>query len=298
MIDEECKVDDNGVRRMNRCTLWLCLLLGVVVGTSAIAGPQLQVTPESYELGRQARNAGQYPLFFKLKNTGDQPLKIESVRGGCACLSVALPKREISPGEEIELIATFHSANYEGHIQKAIFLTSNDLTARQRVLTFHVFLPYSSTGLRFTPHSYRIPVTSTKQGAKSVDPGKTSAGTADATFVLKTAPVVENCNATGTITLTDVKLPDGWRCVTPFPIAVKAESVTAPIEFIRDDSPPLPPNAELLFTFTTDSPKQPELKAVLVPAKPPALPAIPTALPTATSSAPVKATAAVVPRKP
>ena len=59
---------------MKQCTLWLCLLLGVLVGASAVAAPQLQVTPESYELGRQAKNAGKYPLVFKLKNTGDQLL--------------------------------------------------------------------------------------------------------------------------------------------------------------------------------------------------------------------------------
>ena len=86
---------------------------------------------------------------------------------------------------------------------------------------------------------------------------------------LRAAPVVENCNATGIISLTSVTLPDGWRCTTPFPVAVQAESFTAPIEFIRDDGQPLPPNAELLFIFKTDSPKQPELKAVLVPAPKP-----------------------------
>ena len=100
-------------------------------------------------------------------------------------------------------------------------------------------------------------------------------GTGVPRVALRAAPVVENCNATGTIILTGVKLPDGWRCATPFPIAVKAESATDPIEFIRDAGQPLPPNAELPFTFTTDSPKQSELKAVLVPAKPPVpLPAI------------------------
>ncbi len=222
------------------------------LASSASAAPQLQITPTQQEFGRQARNLGSYPFAFKLKNVGDQPVKIDSVRGGCACLAVTMPKSEIPPGEEVELSAVFHSAGYEGHVEKAIFLASNDETSRMRVLSFHVFLPYSSVGLRFNPHCYRIPV----QAA-----GKT----------LKAAPVVENCNPSGVINLTAVMLPDGWRCATPFPVAVKAESCSAPIEFIRDDGTPLPPNAELLFVFKTDSPKQPELKAVLVPAKPPAL---------------------------
>lgn len=270
---------------MNRCTLGLCMLLGALVGTSAVAGPQLQVTPESYELGRQAKNAGQYPLVFKLKNTGDQPLKIESVRGGCACLSVALPKRELAPNEELDLIATFNAAGYEGHVQKAVFLTSNDATSRARVLSFHVFLPYSSAGLRFKPHGYRIPVEGRNLKVETGDlkletrnlmlgeqESHSKIENRQSKIILHAAPVVENCNAAGTITLTGVKLPDGWRCTTPFPIPVKAESATAPIEFIRDDGQPLPANAELLFTFTTDSPKQPELKAVLVPAPKPTLP--------------------------
>ena len=246
------------------CTLTL-------LPVSVVATPQLQVTPESYELGRQARNTGQYPLIFKLKNIGDQPLKIESVRGGCACLSVALPKRELAPNEKLDLTATFNSIGYEGHVQKAVFLTSNDATSRARVLSFHVFLPYSSTGLRFKPHCYRIPVATVGEvapiGRLTCPGGGASAGTADGAFILKAAPVVENCNAAGTITLTGVKLPDGWRCATPFPVAVKAES-TAEFQFIRDAGPPLPPNAKLLFTFTTDFPRQPEFKAVLVPAKP------------------------------
>ena len=53
--------------------------------------------------------------------------------------------------------------------------------------------------------------------------GGASAGTAGGTFIMKAAPVVANCNATGTITLTRVKLPDGWCCTTPFPIAVNME---------------------------------------------------------------------------
>ena len=233
-------------------SLLFCLLSW---SPSAFSAPQLQITPPQREFGRQAKNLGAYPFAFKLRNVGDQPVKIDSVRGGCACLAVTLPKREIPPGEEVELSAVFHSAGYEGHIEKAIFLASNDESSRMRVLSFHVFLPYSSAGLRFNPHCYRIPVQ--------------TAGKA-----LKAAPVVENCNPSGVINLTAVKLPEGWRCTTPFPVAVKAESCSAPFEFIRDDGMPLPPNAELLFVFKTDSPKQPELKAVLVPAKPPALPPV------------------------
>ena len=181
---------------------------------------------------------------------------------------MALPKRELAPNEELDLTATFNAAGYEGHVQKAVFLATNDATSRARVLSFHVFLPYSSAGLRFKPHCYRIPI-ETRQSKNT----------------LRAAPVVENCNSTGTIILTGVKLPDGWCCTTPFPVTVKAESVTAPIEFIRDAGKPLPPNAELLFTFKTDSPKQPELKAVLVPATKPPVP-----LSGTPSIAPAKAT--------
>ena len=57
--------------------LLLCLLSGT---SSAFAAPQLQITPQQQEFGLQARNLGNYPFAFKLKNVGNQPVKIDSVR--------------------------------------------------------------------------------------------------------------------------------------------------------------------------------------------------------------------------
>jgi hypothetical protein len=302
---------------MRKCIARTFLIGSLLAQAAALAAPELRVTPEKQEFGRQTKNAGEYPFVFKLKNTGDQPVKIDSVRGGCACLAVTLPKREIAPGEEVELAAVFHAAGYEGHVEKAIFLASNDATSRTRVLPFHIFLPYSATGLRFNPNCYRIPVETRhmkgegKGAGENTGDGKNVAPAMDANTVtaqpetrnsqrpvsLRAAPVVENCNAAGVINLLSVKLPDGWRCTTPFPVAVKAESCSPPFEFVRDAGPPLPPDAELLFVFKTDSPKQPELKAVLVPRKPSPLPptlpppvvqpsAIPSPAPAATTNPP------------
>jgi urease beta subunit len=210
------------------------------------------MSPSGGEFGRQAKNAGAYPFTCTLKNSGDRPLRIESARSGCSCLTFTLPKRELAPGETVEMKGVLATAAYEGHVEKGIFLLTNDDQARTRTIRLHVFVPYGQAGLRVQGKTGRI-----------------TAQTVGGKVRLKASPVLENCNPSGVITVTAVKLPDGWKCRTPLPLRIPAETAVR-LELVAEagDGASFGTRA---ITILTDSKEKPELPGTLLYAKPDAL---------------------------
>lgn len=227
----------------------------LVWAMTATAAPRLQVAflqPADGEFGRQTTNAGSYPFICRLQNSGDQPLHLLSVRSGCPCLSVSLPKRELAPGETMVLTGVLTTTAYEGHVAKTIFIRTNDDQAGMQTLRLHVFVPYCQSGLRFQPGS-----------------GCVKSQTVDGKVRLKAAPLLENCNPSGVITVTGIKLPAGWQCKTPLPVAIRAES-TERLELVAENGDSQP-YGNRTVTLLTDARENPEWQGVLHDAKPDAL---------------------------
>lgn len=61
-----------------------------------------------------------------LENKGGQPLHIRKVVSNCDCVSLALPKSEMKPGEKMDLSITFDPAGRRGIDHKTITIFSND----------------------------------------------------------------------------------------------------------------------------------------------------------------------------
>ena len=76
-------------------------------------------------------------LSFRLKNTGDKPLVIESVKPACGCTVADYPKQPLKPGEEGEITGEFDSQGREGQQHKEITVTTNT-TARTQNIIFEV----------------------------------------------------------------------------------------------------------------------------------------------------------------
>jgi hypothetical protein len=71
-------------------------------------------------------NEGQkLAISFKFKNTGVNPLIIESVKPGCGCTVADFPKEPIAPGAENEITGEFDSHDREGLQHKVITVKSN-----------------------------------------------------------------------------------------------------------------------------------------------------------------------------
>lgn len=97
-------------------------------------GPRVAVERTEIELG-SVETGALAPATFLLKNEGDAPLKIESLRTRCGCL-VASYDREIAPGRVGKIEATLNTRGHQGPMRKAIDVTTNDPRARR--LTLHL----------------------------------------------------------------------------------------------------------------------------------------------------------------
>ncbi len=64
--------------------------------------------------------------IFKFKNTGEGTLVIEEVRTSCGCTAALVSNKNIEPGGEGEIKASFNTKRYQGKQSKNIFVTTND----------------------------------------------------------------------------------------------------------------------------------------------------------------------------
>ncbi len=83
------------------------------------SSPPLSAEPGRIDMGVMkpgAKIAGSVTLT----NTGDETLKIARVNSSCSCTVADLPKRELAPGETVELSATLEAGNYIGAMQRQV----------------------------------------------------------------------------------------------------------------------------------------------------------------------------------
>jgi hypothetical protein len=65
---------------------------------------------------------------FRFKNTGNQPLIINSVRASCGCTTPFYTKEPVMPGKEGVITASYNSKNRPGAFHKSITVNSNAAT--------------------------------------------------------------------------------------------------------------------------------------------------------------------------
>jgi hypothetical protein len=88
-------------------------------------GPNI-VSPEPvFDFGTRD-NDGQVQHEFVIRNTGDAPLKIDNVKSSCGCTVAELKKKDLAPGEETTVGATFNLRGRSGQQKKTITVQSND----------------------------------------------------------------------------------------------------------------------------------------------------------------------------
>jgi len=87
--------------------------------------PHLVVERPDFDFGK-TWNGLKVQHSFVLRNEGSAPLVIDRVRSSCGCTVALLSDREILPGEEAELSATFDPTRFHGNVVKTLYVYSND----------------------------------------------------------------------------------------------------------------------------------------------------------------------------
>ena len=93
-------------------------------GKSVVAGPKIEVVPETKDAGTVAKGHV-IDATFIIKNHGGSDLVISDARPSCGC-TVASFDKVIKPGGEGKLNSSVDTKTFTGPISKSILLVSND----------------------------------------------------------------------------------------------------------------------------------------------------------------------------
>lgn len=115
------------------------IVLGVALGLlggAAAAAPTIQVDADTYAVTIPAGT--QVKHTFVITNAGDATLTLSSVRTSCGCTTTALAKRDLAPGESVDLDATVNTTGFTGTVIRTITVTSNDPVHASTTLKFEI----------------------------------------------------------------------------------------------------------------------------------------------------------------
>lgn len=116
-----------------RRVLSILILTGLLAGP-ALAGPQLEISQDSFDFGYVPQHARVSRLFW-LKSAGDQTLKIVQVDPGCSCTQTPLEKRTLPVGDSTALRLIFRTQYYRQPVMKHPKIYTNGQPATME-LTF------------------------------------------------------------------------------------------------------------------------------------------------------------------
>jgi len=102
------------------------VLLVVLSGVGVLAAPQITANESVYQFGTVLEGVVVTHTFV-LTNSGDEALAITSVHTSCGCTTTDLAKKNLAPGESVNLDAILDTVGFGGRtITKMIYVESND----------------------------------------------------------------------------------------------------------------------------------------------------------------------------
>lgn len=107
----------------------ILLILALVVSACAPRQPQIKLETTSFSFD-DVVNGVIVSKDLLVKNTGSEPLVVDSVSTTCGCTSATLEPMTIAPGASgtlhIEFDSGAHGPELTGTVTRQVFLTSND----------------------------------------------------------------------------------------------------------------------------------------------------------------------------
>lgn len=98
------------------------------------AGPRVEFSETQFDFGVLPQGST-VTHTFSLKNTGDTPLKIESIKTTCGCTAASPTQSLIAPGELAQIQVSFDSQGRLGNMLKQVRVQTNDPTQSMSFLT-------------------------------------------------------------------------------------------------------------------------------------------------------------------
>jgi hypothetical protein len=87
--------------------------------------PRVAVDRTEHDFG-PVRQQGAYTTTFTIRNEGDAPLHVQSVRGECGCTQSELSSKEVAPGGTASLTVAFHTYTFVGPLTKHVRVGTDD----------------------------------------------------------------------------------------------------------------------------------------------------------------------------
>ena len=112
-----------------------CLALMIFAGSFAFAQPKITIIGgDTHDWGKVKPKDDPLKATIKIKNEGNELLKISDVRPGCGCTTAPLDKKELNPGEIASMDVTLKLGATSGMMTKSITINSNDPQSATKVL--------------------------------------------------------------------------------------------------------------------------------------------------------------------
>lgn len=105
----------------------LSVAVFVMFTSLAFSQPKLEIEGgNTYNWGKVNYKNSPVKAKIKLKNVGNETLKISEVKPGCGCTAAPLDKYDIAPGDFATLDVSLNISTYTGETVKSIRISSND----------------------------------------------------------------------------------------------------------------------------------------------------------------------------
>ena len=91
-----------------------------------VKAPIISIEKDFFDFGELNQNES-ISTDFLIKNIGNAPLLIRSVKGSCGCTVAEWPKELIEVGESAKIKVTFNSGTKSGRQNKTVTLVTNSI---------------------------------------------------------------------------------------------------------------------------------------------------------------------------
>jgi len=105
---------------------WVAMGLGVgLASTAASAAPRLEVAEPVHDFGTVEQGA-HVDHSFRIRNVGDQALRLDHVKSTCGCTIGSLPGQDVAPGATAFVTVSLDTARLAGQTTKTVTVYTND----------------------------------------------------------------------------------------------------------------------------------------------------------------------------
>lgn len=128
-----------------------------------LAEPRIKLNENFWDFGH-IPNCTKVSQIFEIENQGGDTLIITRVRSDCGCTHTPLSKSKIAPGEMAKLELIFDPRKFQGQIQKAVSIMSNDMVTPISDIVFTATVGLKNPMTKLNPEGIFFDTLNSSQG--------------------------------------------------------------------------------------------------------------------------------------